>query len=68
MAHADVQVPIKDAIRRMYLTVEITGQREWAIRSRLGFWLMHLAATIMGVGGLDVQFQGADQDETGGPS
>ena len=47
MANLTANVDAVDALRNVYVTVSVTRVNEARIRSRVGFWLLALAARVL---------------------
>ncbi len=51
---ATVRVPMSEAMSQLSLRVVVTGRRRAALRTRVGVWLLGIAADVIGVGSIDV--------------
>jgi hypothetical protein len=50
----DVKIPMRDVMRKVSLSVHVTGRRTARWRMWIACRLIHLAGVVMGVGRVDV--------------
>jgi len=48
MVNTNVNIPVQSVMKRMTLTVRITGHRRWWIRQQIAMQLLKAAAWVMG--------------------
>lgn len=66
MAEAKFNIHVQDLVKRVTMTVRITGVRRFAARTKAGLWLIRLGARVIGMG-IEVSLPASPSSENPAP-